>query len=959
MKKIIQTISSVMVILALTISAFHMPIVSVANAQSSFDSTFNLPGFDFSFPDFDFGGNPPAVVIQSCDVTANITEVQSGGSVRLSWNTSGFSVVKINGQTVNGDVGTIEMTNIVANTTYVLTASSADGSSNCTASVTITCLPPAIHECRLELHKAVDKQAAIVGDILTYTITVENTGNADCSGSGVKILDVVDSKLTFLTQSVSSNIVAGYEGAPVYSASDRTLRFNGGTLTPGEKGTITWTGKVNGPTSCGDFEVPNQAKVTAYELNNFQNYVYSNTVKTAIDNDCQANPAPSCDSFTATPGTITLGGTAQLTWQTSNADRVVINNAIGQVPVDGTLSVSPLTNTTYILTVFGTENRSVTCQVPVIVSTTPVPVCEFFTATPNNLPAGGGQVSLAWKLTNVSIANISPNIGAVAIEGTRAVSVTQNTTFILTGTDQTNNKQVTCSAPVTVAPPVSVFTCANNVSFTASDYSIREGEDITLNWSTTNVDTVSISVINATALSGSTTVDPRSDTTYVLTATQGTKSVACPISIDVDEDGGGGGGSSSPRCELTISDNKIKSGEQITLRWNTSNATEVTIKDDKGKTIVSTEKLLSKDKKDALDGSIKLKPTRDTEYTLNAERGSKDRTCKVKVDVDDVTILQARDQQPLVAGISLSQVPYTGFEAGPVLTILFYLLLVAWALFVAYLMILRRQPIAERVTTNNVNVGPQAMRQAESIRPDVFVQSTYTAPAPSMVIPNNLPTGTPVIGYENHTAAQVTVEEVSVNPHHVTDVVITELENRAHDQKALLSSDAVRHFISTTEGKLERNDALDEVIAEAKSMYPLEDGWIVINEARMRSLCDVCMMNHVSAQTTSFVPGVVPTGSSSLAEAIVTGNIIAAYEMIGNRPMFALADAAADFDAVYRNRQGATAKVSNLLIAETANLSDEKIKNMITALTGALDGVYTDEASAVKMAIMKAVKEVA
>lgn len=81
--------------------------------------------------------------------------------------------------------------------------------------------------------------------------------------------------------------------------------------------------------------------------------------------------------------------------------------------------------------------------------------------------------------------------------------------------------------------------------------------------------------------------------------------------------------------------------------------------------------------------------------------------------------------------------------------------------------------------------------------------------------------------------------------------------------------------------------------------------------------------------------------------------------MIGNRPMFALADAAADLDAVYRNRKGGDVQVSNLLVAETENLSDEKIKNMISALTGALDGTYTDEASAVKVAIMKAVKEVA
>jgi hypothetical protein len=261
---------------------------------------------------------------------------------------------------------------------------------------------------------------------------------------------------------------------------------------------------------------------------------------------------------------------------------------------------------------------------------------------------------------------------------------------------------------------------------------------------------------------------------------------------------------------------------------------------------------------------------------------------------------------------------------------------------------------AGSIMTDSLAPSLLSMKQAEEIRPDVFA-STVAPVMPVSTLPTNLPTGvTPVIGYGN-------VVEVHnpVNPHHVTDEVVTTLENRAHAQMALLSSDAIRHFISTTAGTVERNEALDAVIAEAKSSYPLEDGWIVINEARMQSLCDVCQVNEVASHEAPYVPAVVPTGSSSLAEAIVTGNVVAAYEMIGNRPMFALADAASDLDAVVRARRGEHVHVSELLKAEATKLGDEKIKNMIIALTGALDGTYTDEASAVKMAIMKAVKEAA
>ncbi|MCA9359834.1 DUF11 domain-containing protein [Candidatus Nomurabacteria bacterium] len=945
-------------------------------------------------------------------------------------------------------------------------------------------------KCELKVTKAVDKSTAKVGENIVYTITVENTGTDKCTGSGVKIEDVLDTNLKYIKNTVTSNLGAGYVSYPVYTSADRTLRFNGFVLDPAESGQITVTTKVLNPTQCGDFEVKNQAKATAAELNNFKNWAYSSVVKTTIDNKCneiiipkcpytpadgivvnfptdakllssqtedkamtapqsvnlpagkyavrlaswdgytarvsadqpreqyhvvvtngvstiatsndtddladlvetayfegQVNSglvlaeagskvyayhsaypdttspnslvpicavfkkeevkAPTCDLFTATPNAITVGDKATLKWETSEAVQVFINNGIGAVPVDGSIEVSPLSDVVYRLTAIGAEDKTVDCEVPVTVSENDVPVCKSFTATPSTLDIGGGNVTLNWEVEKASEVTISPTVGAVGLTGTRNLNVTESTTFKLTAKD-VDGDEVSCIAPVAVPDPEPPFTCSDNVSFSASDTSITRGEEVNLNWSTSDVDSVSISVINETSLSGSKTVSPSSDTTYVLTATQGSKSIDCPISIDVTT-GGGGGGSVSPKCELEISKSKIKLGEEVTITWDTTRATEVTLEDDRGNRIFSTDDYLASEKGDYYDGSIKVKPTRATEYTLTAERGSKKKVCTVDVELDDLVVLQTRDQQPLVAGISLSQVPYTGFEAGPVLTVLFYMLLVAWALYITYVLVIRKR-MATEVSESEISFTSYAspsqtsMKKAETIRPDVFA---------STVAPTNLPTGNVVIGYENH------VEEDVVNPHQVDDSVVTELENRAHTQKALLSSDAVRHFIATTEGNVERHQALDEVIAEAKKAYPLEDGWIVINEARMTNLCVTCAVNKEKAKGSTFIPATVPQGTGSLAEAIVTGNIVAAYEMIGNRPMFALADAAADLDAVYRNRKGGDVQVSNLLVAETENLSDEKIKNMISALTGALDGTYTDEASAVKVAIMKAVKEVA
>jgi uncharacterized repeat protein (TIGR01451 family) len=1053
-----------------------------------------------------------------CNITASRSLVDYGGSFTINWDTGGFNNITINGEAVSGNSGSKVIDKFYTKTTFELRATDGKGST-CVQRVIVDCKPPVQTYCELEVTKSVDRASAVVGDNLTYTINVKNVGDADCTGDGVFIADPVDSNLTYISHTISSNLIAGYGYYPVFREADKTLYFNGGTLTPGEVGTINWVGKVNNPTTCGDFEVKNQAKATAKELNNFNNWVYSQIVKTNIDNNCAdkfatvvaqkivctneaelpnfgaggpnitsstaanwvashsscslvpdwrfewttdetvepANDfigvagspwkvfgptntqgratetinlsqltgtsiwlrevmkngyvtfadgfdkggksssefycnddvlqydnreyignmtegstyycvawnlpkeevkAPTCDLFTATPATITVGSKTTLNWNSTNATQAFINNGVGNVAVDGSTEVSPLVSTTYKLTLTGAGNQTIDCQVPVTVSADPVPVCELFTASPSSLPHGGGNVVLNWKVSQATSVNISPTVGAVNLVGSTNVAVTQSTNFNLTARDA-NNDEVSCSVPVTVAGSNPPLTCSDNVNFSVSDSSIDRGDDVTLNWSTTDVDSVSISVINETSLSGSRTVSPTSDTTYTLTAKRGTETVNCPVSVNVSS-GGGGGGSSSPRCELDISDEKIKAGQEIKLTWDTSRATEITLKDDKGKVIFTTDNYSSSDKKDYYDGSVTLKPTRDTKYTLTAERGSKDRDCTVSVDVSDsIVVLQSRDQQPLVAGISLSQVPYTGFEAGPFLTSLFYILLITWSLYIAYLLIIRRKLVspgdafamdAEEFKAQNSNL----MKQAEMVRPDLFVRSVSAPRATWEAVPDNLPTASAVIGYQDYEDGYE-----DVNPHQVSDIVVTDLENRAHAQNALLSSDAVRYFIGTTSGEIERNQALDEVIAEAKKNYPLEDGWIIINESRMQNLCLACNESRKESVTEVFTPATIPEGSGSLAEAIVTGNIVAAYDMIGNRPMFSLADAAADLDALYRFRRDNSVQVSELLKTETANLSDERIKNMISALTGALDGTYTDEASAVKMAILKAVKEAA
>jgi Bacterial Ig-like domain len=72
---------------------------------------------------------------------------------------------------------------------------------------------------------------------------------------------------------------------------------------------------------------------------------------------------------------------------------------------------------------------------------------ESFTATPANLPSGGGNITLAWNVTGASNLSIEPNIGTVS--GTSLiVNVNSNRTFTLKASNA--EASVTASTSVTV-----------------------------------------------------------------------------------------------------------------------------------------------------------------------------------------------------------------------------------------------------------------------------------------------------------------------------------------------------------------------------------------------------------------------------------------------------------------------------------------------------------------------------
>ena len=247
-------------------------------------------------------------------------------------------------------------------------------------------------------------------------------------------------------------------------------------------------------------------------------------------------------------------------------------------------------------------------------------VINSFYSNPSTITLGGSS-TLTWDTTNCVSANIS-QIGSVNVNGTNTVSPAQTTSYLLTaygsnGVPQTRYETVTVSQVQKI--------CSLN-SFTANPTSVVRGGLSTLDWSTTNCDSVTISNLGyQVPVIGSQSVYPTVTTTYVLVAsgvnginTQ-TKSVTITVNnVQTCQDSAATNYGGALPCQypakicsidnFTTSPASITKGDYSTLNWNTTNCDNVTISN------------LSYSL--PVDGSQPVYPSATTTYTLTARDSS-------------------------------------------------------------------------------------------------------------------------------------------------------------------------------------------------------------------------------------------------------------------------------------------------------------------------------------------------
>ncbi|MBS2023118.1 MAG: hypothetical protein JST92_11945 [Deltaproteobacteria bacterium] len=165
-------------------------------------------------------------------------------------------------------------------------------------------------------------------------------------------------------------------------------------------------------------------------------------------NTGEQSGAPVINSFTASPTTISLGNSATLSWDVSNATALSINNGPGIVTGKTSVSVTPTQTTQYTLSATGPGGSSSAKVTVIVTAAQPKAVINLFTANPPSISAGNSS-TLSWNVTNATALSIDNGVGTITgTTGTINVTPSATTTYTLSATGLGGNDSATATVTV-------------------------------------------------------------------------------------------------------------------------------------------------------------------------------------------------------------------------------------------------------------------------------------------------------------------------------------------------------------------------------------------------------------------------------------------------------------------------------------------------------------------------------
>ncbi|MCR4275053.1 MAG: hypothetical protein NUW02_03380 [Candidatus Campbellbacteria bacterium] len=309
----------------------------------------------------------------------------------------------------------------------------------------------------------------------------------------------------------------------------------------------------------------------------------------------------------------------------------------------------------------------------------------------------------------------------------------------------------------------------------------------------------------------------------------------------------------------------------------------------------------------------------------------------------------------LGSSISLTQVPYTGLGTSLFQILLFIIGLLAISGGVTYV-------IARRRTNENVFevVSPTSTHYVQDVAPileenlpevDTFsAYDEYTSRVQPIIaeVPVDLPIA-PAIPVADVVAQSLAVRMVAQREHAVAQstVSLARLQDVARSSQALVSEDGMKLVVHSAEGDEKKAiERLLQVVEIAKTRYPREDGWLVLDKGRVREALFISTLSMVPL----FVEWMVRAEDK---------NIFGFLRMLKSQEQ-PVADfmrkVVAELDNAHRARlEGAEEKTTvNPHIAEvTYHLSNNELEVIIGELLQGVDERYDSAYTSVRLALVR------
>jgi hypothetical protein len=277
-------------------------------------------------------------------------------------------------------------------------------------------------------------------------------------------------------------------------------------------------------------------------------------------------------SLNVSPGAISQGSSATLTWGSNNATACTATGSwTGAKAVSGTSPVTPTTAglQTYTLSCTnGTETANATVNLIVTTAAAPAPTVTI-AVNPTSVNVGTAA-TLTWSSTNATACTASGSwTGTQAVSGTTTETPTApgTQTFTLTCTGAGGSAHASATLTAAAAPPP-----APTVTISVNPTSVIVGASATLTWSSTNATTCAASGAwaGSQATSGTAMETPTAAgaQTFTLTCTGAGGSANASATLTAT--------SPAPTVTLSVDPNTITLGQSATLTWSSTNATACT-----------------------------------------------------------------------------------------------------------------------------------------------------------------------------------------------------------------------------------------------------------------------------------------------------------------------------------------------------------------------------------------------